>query len=177
MLPCTDEELLRSAKRLGTSFPYDLNVSIEDFSDHNNELIADLIKKADVYTLNTYARIVDRFDDDQKDKFTNVLSYVNRSFREIGGLGSLSAAARIGSNLEAFSFYPNVMGDDELGMTHLEEHEVPEELWDYFDTERYGEDIRNDENGEFTENGYVGICDHQLFRHCLTQNQGMGGIV
>ena len=178
MLPCTDEELLRSAKRLGTSFPYDLKVSIEDFCDHNNELVARLIKNADVYTLNNYAQVADRFDDDERDKFMNVLSYIDRSFRDVGGLGSLSAATRIGSNLEAFSFYPNVMCDDELGMTHLEEHDVPEELWEYFDTERYGEDIRNEENGQFTENGYVGICDHQLLRHCLTQNQsqGMGGI-
>ena len=179
MLPCTDEELQRSAKRLGTSFPYDLKVQIEDFSDHNNELIAKLIKKADVYTLNTYAHIVDRFDDDEMDKFINVLSYVDSSFRETGGLGSLSAANRIGSNIEAFSFYPNVMCDDDLGMTLLEEHDVPEELWEYFDTERYGEDIRYEENGQFTENGYVGICDHQLLRQCLTQNQnqGMGGMV
>ena len=178
MLPCTDAELLRSARRIGTSFPYDLGVQIEDFSDHNNELIAKLIKEADVYTLNTYAHIVDRFDDDEKDKFMNVLSYVDRSFRETGGLGSLSATSGIGSNLEAFSFYPNVMCDDDLGMTHLEEHDVPEELWDYFDTERYGEDIRNEENGQFTKEGYVGICDHQLFRHCVTQNQsqGMGGM-
>ena len=176
MLPCTDEELLRSANRLGTSFPYDLKVSIEDFTDHNNELTAKLIKKSDIYTLNTFARVVDRFDDDEKDKFMTVLSYIDSLFKETGGLGSLSAAAKIGSNLEAFNFYPNVMCDEELGMTLLEEHDVPEDLWDYFDSERYGEDVRLEESGQFTENGYVGICDRQLLRHCLTQNQGMGGM-
>ena len=176
MLPCTDEELLRSANRLGTSFPYDLKVSIEDFNDHNNELAAKLIKKSDIYTLNTFARVVDRFDDDEKDKFMTVLSYIDSLFKETGGLGSLSAAAKIGSNLEAFNFYPNVMCDEELGMTLLEEHDVPEDLWDYFDSERYGEDVRLEESGQFTENGYVGICDRQLLRHCLTQNQGMGGM-
>ncbi len=177
MLPCTDEELLRSAKRLGTSFPYDLNVSVEDFSDHNSELTAKLIKKSDIYTLNTYAQVVDRFDDDEKDKFMNVLSYIDMSFKETGGLGSLTAAAKIGNNLEAFNFYPNVMCDEELGMTLLEEHDVPEELWDYFDSERYGEDVRKEENGQFTDNGYIGVCDHQLLRYCLTQSQGMGGMV
>lgn len=176
MLPCTDEELVRSANRLGTSFPYDLKVSIEDFTDHNNELTAKLIKKSDIYTLNTFARVVDRFDDDEKDKFMTVLSYIDSLFKETGGLGSLSAAAKIGSNLEAFNFYPNVMCDEELGMTLLEEHDVPEDLWDYFDSERYGEDVRLEESGQFTENGYVGICDRQLLRHCLTQNQGMGGM-
>lgn len=103
MLPCTDEELVRSANRLGTSFPYDLKVSIEDFNDQNNELTAKLIKKSDIYTLNTFARVVDRFDDDEMDKFMTVLSYIDSLFKETGGLGSLSAAAKMGSNLEAFN--------------------------------------------------------------------------
>ncbi len=35
MLPCIDAELQRSARRLGSSFPYDLKVQIEDFTNHN----------------------------------------------------------------------------------------------------------------------------------------------
>ena len=176
MLPCTDTELLRSAKRLNTSFPYDLKVSIEDFKDHNSDLISRLFKGADIYTLNRYANLVARFSDEKKEKFTAVLDYVNRSFLDLGGLGSLSAAVKIGNALEAFTYYPNAMDDEELGMTLLEEHDVPEELWQYFDSESYGEDFRKEERGDFSDSGYVGINDHQLLRQCMTQNQGMGGI-
>ena len=176
MLPCTDAELLRSAKRLGTSFPYDLKVSIEDFSDHNNELTARLIRNADIYTLNRYATLVDGFDEDEKEKFKAVLSYVDRVFKDLGGLGSLSAATKIGSALDAFTYYPNAMCDDELGMSLLEEHDVPEELWEYFDSESYGEDFRADERGDFSADGYVGINDSQALRNAMNQNQGMGGI-
>ena len=176
MLPCTDAELLRSAKRLGTSFPYDLKVSIEDFSDHNNELTARLIRNADIYTLNRYATLVDGFDEDEKEKFKAVLSYVDRVFKDLGGLGSLAAATKIGSALDAFTYYPNAMCDEELGMTLLEEHDVPEELWEYFDSESYGEDFRADERGDFSADGYVGINDSQTLRNAMNQNQGLGGI-
>lgn len=176
MLPCTDTELLRSAKRLNTSFPYDLKVSIEDFKDHNSDLISRLFKGADIYTLNRYANLVARFSDEKKEKFTAVLDYVNRSFLDLGGLGSLSAAVKIGNALEAFTYYPNAMDDEELGMTLLEEHDVPEELWQYFDSESYGEDFRKEERGDFSDSGYVGINDHYKLRQCMTQNQGMGGI-
>lgn len=176
MLPCTDAELLRSAKRLGTSFPYDLKVSIEDFSDHNNELTARLIRNADIYTLNRYATLVDGFDEDEKEKFKAVLSYVDRVFKDLGGLGSLAAATKIGSALDAFTYYPNAMCDEELGMTLLDEHDVPEELWEYFDSESYGEDFRADEHGDFSADGYVGINDSQTLRNAMNQNQGMGGI-
>ena len=101
---------------------------------------------------------------------------MNRSFLDLGGLGSLSAAVKLGTALEAFTYYPNAMDDEELGMTLLEEHDVPEKLWQYFDSESYGEDFRKEERGDFSDSGYVGINDYQLLRQCMTQNQGMGGM-
>jgi len=177
MLPCTDEELLRSAKRLDSSFPYDLKVWIEDYSDHNNPLFERLIKEADIYTLNRYAKVVESFDEDENEKFRAVISYVDRSLIDDGGLDSLYSAAKIGESLEAFSFYPNVLCDEELGLTLLEENDVPEELWGYFDAERYGNDFCDEQTGEYTDDGYVGVSDYHKFRNCLSQNQGMGGMV
>lgn len=176
MLPCDDAELQRSAKRLGTSFPYDLKVKIEDFTDHNDQLISRLVNSADIYTLNRYAALVDGFDGEEKEKYEAILNYVNKSFLDLGGLDSLSTAVKLGNAIEAFTYYPNAMDDHELGMTLLEEHDVPEGLWQYFDTESYGEDCRTKEHGDYSGCGYVGINDHQMLRNYMNQNQGMGGM-
>lgn len=177
-LPCTDAELQRSAKRLGTSFPYDLKVKIEDTPLHTNDLVYGLMKKADVYTLNQFARLVDRFDEDKKEKFLAILDYVNRTFRDIGGLGSLDAATKIGGILHAFTFYPNALSDYELGHSVINERVFDEDLEEYLDFDRYGGDIRKKENGIFTDDGYIGLNDGNALRQALTQNndQGMGGI-
>ena len=176
MLPCTDAELQRSAMRLGAGSPHDPGVKVVDFNDHNSDLVARLIKHADIWSLNGYAALVDGFDADEKDKFMAVLSYADRSYKEVGGLGTLSAAVKIGGVLDVFTWYPNVMGDRELGATILEEREIPEDLWDYFDVERCGGDFRADENGDYSSDGYVGIDDSRVLRNAMSQNQGMGGI-
>ena len=61
-------------------------------------------------------------------------------------------------------------------MTLLEEHDGPEELWEYFDSDSYGADFRADEHGDFSDDGYVGINDSLALRKAMNQNQDMGGI-
>ena len=174
MLPCTDAELQRSARRLGTSFPYDLKVQIEDFTNHNDPLISRLVTGADIYTLNRYACITDRFDEDDMEKYLTAIGYVDRYF---GGVRDLRNAVDIGERLGSFSFYPNAMSDEELGRSLLDEQDVPEELHGYFDTGKYGEDYLGEQAGRFTENGYIGIRDYDAVRPLLQQTGGMGGIV
>ena len=174
MLPCTDAELQRSARRLGTSFPYDLKVQIEDFTNHSDPLISRLVTGADIYTLNRYACITDRFDEDDMEKYLTAIGYVDRYF---GGVRDLRNAVDIGERLDSFSFYPNAMSDEELGRSLLDEQDVPEELHGYFDTGKYGEDYLGEQAGRFTENGYIGIRDYDAVRPLLQQTGGMGGIV
>ena len=174
MLPCTDAELQRSARRLGTSFPYDLKVQIEDFTNHNDPLISRLVTGADIYTLNRYACITDRFDEDDMEKYLTAIGYVDRYF---GGVRDLRNAVDIGERLGSFSFYPNAMSYEELGRTLLDEQDVPEELHGYFDTEKYGEDYLGEQVGRFTENGYIGIRDYDAVCPLLQQTGGMGGMV
>ena len=174
MLPCTDAELQRSARRLGTSFPYDLKVQIEDFTNHSDPLISRLVTGADIYTLNRYACITDRFDEDDMEKYLTAIGYVDRYF---GGVRDLRNAVDIGERLDSFSFYPNAMSDEELGRSLLDEQDVPEELHGYFDTGKYGEDYLGEQAGRFTENGYIGIRDYDAVCPLLQQTGGMGGMV
>ncbi len=178
-LPCSDEELLRAAKRLNTSFPYDLKVRIEDAKDCSSELIDKLIEGADVCTLNRYARLIDGFIPDIRDKYMAALSYVDKTFEDTGGLRSLDAAVKIGGALHAFSYYPNAMSDYELGCSAARDR-LPDESFEvYFDFERYGRDLRMKQDGVFSEDGYVGLRDGNALRQQLTQKNSMdmGGMV
>ena len=171
-LPCSSSELMRAAKRLGTSFPYDLKVTIEDTNFKNDELMK-LPDGSDVNTLNSFARLLDRFGDGDIEKYLAVLDYVDKYF---GGVGDLRNAVRIGDNIHAFTFYPNAMGYEELGWTLLEEQDIPEALHKYFNAEVYGEDYLGEQAGRFTECGYVGINDYSRVKNCLYMTDGMGGM-
>lgn len=171
-LPCSDAELMRAARRLGTSFPYDLKVTVEDTSFSNAELDK-LLDNTDIYTMNEFARLMDSFDETETDKYLTVIGYMESQF---GVSGDLKKIVRFGKNLDAFTHYANAMCNEDLGNTLLEEHDVPEDMWDYFDAERYGEDVCKTEHGHFTGNGYVGINNFAEIKPCLEQNDGMGGM-
>ena len=172
-LPCSDEELLRAAHRLNTSFPYDLNITIEDTSLRNDALMNWAALATDIYELNSFARLIDRMDEDDTERYLMVLDYVDRY---CGGVGELRNVVRIGQSLSAFSVYPNAMCDAEIGMTLLGEYDVPEELWEFFDAERFGEQFRNKESGQFTENGYIGINNREEIKNCLRQTEETDGM-
>ena len=173
LLPCSDAELLRSAERLGTSFPYDLGVRIEDTQFHNDEKIMALLKRSDINTLNRFARLCNGFSNEENEAFGCVIDYLYANY---GGPGDLRNLVKIGEHLDAFTVFPNATDDYELGMSVLDGYAVPEEIEEYFDAERLGEDTRLAEGGRFSENGYVGINDMSELRPYLEQNRGMGGI-
>lgn len=61
-------------------------------------------------------------------------------------------------NLDKYDIYPNVHDHDDLGRMYIDEYgamEVPDHLKNYIDYEAYGRDIALDENGHFTDQGYV----------------------
>ena len=174
LLPCFDEELQRAANRLNSSFPYDLKVSIDLIKNNDEAVLSELVNSADICTLNDFAHLMNGFDTKETEKYLASLRYVKQ---HLGSIGNLRNAIRLGYSQEAFSFYPNVMCNEDLGYTLLEEHDVPEELWEYFDVERYGEEMCEQEFGEMSDNGYIGINDYTTVSHCLTQNHEMGGMI
>ena len=61
-------------------------------------------------------------------------------------------------NLDCYEIYPNIEDYDDLGRYYLEELEVskvPAHLQNYIDYEAYGRDVALEENGTFTDQGYV----------------------
>ena len=72
--------------------------------------------------------------------------------------GSLQEIINLTENLDCYEVYPNIHDYDDLGRYYIEELEVmqvPEHLQNYIDYEAYGRDVAMDENGSFTDQGYV----------------------
>ena len=61
-------------------------------------------------------------------------------------------------NLDCYEVYPDIHDYDDLGRYYIEEldvMQVPEHLQNYIDYEAYGRDVALEENGTFTDQGYV----------------------
>ena len=72
--------------------------------------------------------------------------------------GSLLEIINLTENLDCYEVYPDIEGYDDLGRYYIEEldaMQVPEHLKNYIDYETYGRDVAIDENGTFTDRGYV----------------------
>ena len=72
--------------------------------------------------------------------------------------GSVKDLINLAQNLDLYRFYPEIDGDEALGLMYAEElHtiEIPEHIRNYFDYEAYGRDMRLNEGGVFAPGGYV----------------------
>lgn len=109
----------------------------------------------------------------------NELGHALLEVRDKGGLETFEAALVLGNhtrsvkdlinltqNLDLYRFYPEIDGDEALGLMYAEElHtiEIPEHIRNYFDYEAYGRDMRLNEGGVFAPGGYV-AADLGTFR-------------
>lgn len=74
--------------------------------------------------------------------------------------GSVQELINLTENLDCFDYLPGVTGDYDLGYYWIEESGCYDSkslgfLSNYIDYESFGRDIRFQENGTFTDNGYV----------------------
>lgn len=72
--------------------------------------------------------------------------------------GSIKDVINLTDNLDKYEVYPDVKNCEDLGIYYVDEIgavKVPDELRYYIDYESYGRDIALEENGQFTEYGYV----------------------
>ena len=80
--------------------------------------------------------------------------------------GSVKDLINLAQNLDLYRFYPDIDGDEALGLMYAEElHtiEIPEHIRNYFDYEAYGRDMRLNEGGVFAPGGYA-AADPGTFR-------------
>ena len=154
--PTTAEELKEVFKRIGIGQKDDFGQPYEEWFITDYDCYVDgLYDKLGEYEsldeLNYLASKLDEMSDNEYAQF--------QAGMEMGDhCGSLQEIINLTENLDCYEIYPNIEDYDDLGRYYIDELEVmqiPEHLQNYIDYEAYGRDVAMDENGSFTDQGYV----------------------
>ena len=154
--PTTAEEMKEVFKRIGIGQKDDFGQLYEEWFITDYDCYVDgLYDKLGEYEsldeLNYLASKLDEMSDSEYAQF--------QAGMEMGDhCGSLQEIINLTENLDCYEVYPHIEDYDDLGRYYIEELEVmqvPEHLQNYIDYEAYGRDVAMDENGSFTDQGYV----------------------
>lgn len=156
--PATPEEVKKALEKIGIGAKDEFgNVYEEWFITDYNCDVDGLAKNINfgeyenLDELNYLASKIGELNSYQLEKFQAVLEVSDYT-------GSIKDAINLTDNLDKYEVYPDIKNCEDLGIYYVDELEtvkVPDELRYYIDYESYGRDIALDENGQFTENGYV----------------------
>ena len=154
--PTTAEEMKEVFKRIGIGQKDDFGQPYEewfitDYDCYVDGLYDKLGEYENLDELNYLASKLDEMDQGEYAQF--------QAGMEMGDhCGSLQEIINLTENLDCYEIYPNIEDYDDLGRYYIEEldaMQVPEHLQNYIDYEAYGRDVAMDENGSFTDQGYV----------------------
>ena len=154
--PTTAEELKEVFKRIGIGQRDDFGQPYEewfitDYDCYVDGLYSKLGEYENLDELNYLASKLDEMSESEYAQF--------QAGMEMGDhCGSLQEIINLTENLDCYEIYPDIEDYDDLGRYYIEELEVmqiPEHLQNYIDYEAYGRDVAMDENGSFTDQGYV----------------------
>ena len=154
--PTTAEEMKEVFKRIGIGQKDDFGNPYEewfitDYDCYVDGLYSKLGEYENLDELNYLASKLDEMSDSEYAQF--------QAGMEMGDhCGSLQEIINLTENLDCYEVYPHIEDYDDLGRYYIEELEVmqvPEHLQNYIDYEAYGRDVAMDENGSFTDQGYV----------------------
>ena len=165
--PTTAEDMKKVFERIGIGQKDDFGNPYEEWfiSDYDC-YVGNLYDKLGEYeSLDELNYLASKLDDMDRYEYDQFLAAM-----EMGDhCGSLHEIINLTENLDCYGIYPNIEDYDDLGRYYIEEldaMQVPEHLKNYIDYEAYGRDIAMDENGTFTDQGYVwdtGSSFHEFY--------------
>lgn len=165
--PTTAEELKEVFKRVGIGQKDDFGQPYEewfitDYDCYVDGLYDKLGEYENLDELNYLASKLDEMSESEYAQF--------QAGMEMGDhCGSLQEIINLTENLDCYEVYPDIHDYDDLGRYYIEEldvMQVPEHLQNYIDYEAYGRDVALEENGTFTDQGYVwdtGSSFHEFY--------------
>lgn len=149
--PTTKEEVQAALKRIGIDNIRYEEIFIADYDGELPELNACLGEYESIDELNHLACLLSELGKSDLEKFEAVIDCGEHT-------SSVADLINLVENLDCYDFYPGVRDDETLGRIYVEDMDaidIPDHLLDYFDYEAYGRDVRINEDGGFSNGGYV----------------------
>lgn len=154
--PTSPEQLQEVFQRIGIGQKDDFGNVYEEWFITDYDCYVDgvynlLGEYANLDELNYLAAKLDELSDGEYQQFQAAMEISDYT-------GSLQDLINLTDNLDKYELMPGIDDYDDLGRLFIDEYgsmEVPEHLKNYIDYEAYGRDIALEENGTFTDYGYV----------------------
>ena len=149
--PTTAEHLKEVFDRIGIDFKHYEEWHFTEFQSTIPGLTEHLSEYSHPDELNYLGKLLEMQFDDDREKFIAAIEYGDHA-------DSLQDIINLAQNLDCYWLYPSVHSEEEYGrylVDELEEPELPEEAKKYFMYEEYGRDASINDDGMFTEKGYI----------------------
>ena len=149
--PTTAEHLKEVFDRIGIDFKHYEEWHFTEFQSTIPGLTEHLSEYSHPDELNYLGKLLEMQFDDDREKFIAAIEYGDHA-------DSLQDIINLAQNLDCYWIYPSVHNEEEYGrylVDELEEPELPEEVKKYFMYEEYGRDASINDDGMFTEKGYI----------------------
>jgi len=173
-LPMVQEEIDRALLRGGITDPSEIRLSLEDsWLPHE---VLDLLDmdRVDISELNALVQALDEFSDMSIRKYAAAAVMARPHTTE--------QAKHLAENLDLFDFAPSASTPEEYGKYMIQKSgrfEYDENLDAFYDYEKYGMERMNEEDGMFTDRGYIAYKGYYSMEEVMNGSQSncmeMGG--
>ena len=175
-LPMVQEEIDRALLRGGITDPSEIRLSLEDsWLPHE---VLDLLDMdhVDISELNALVQALDEFSDMSIRKYAAAAVMARPHTTE--------QAKHLAENLDLFDFAPSASTPEEYGKYMIQQSgrfEYDENLDAFYDYEKYGTERMNEEDGMFTDRGYIAYKGYYSMEEVMNGSQSsrmeMGGMM
>ena len=175
-LPMVQEEIDRALRRTGITDPADIRLRLENTELPNEVDVLLDMEQESLTNLNALAQAADALSSDDIKKLGAVVTMVRpRTAEQIKNLVE---------NLDLFDFAPGVHTPAEYGKYMIQQSgrfEYDENLDEFYDYEKYGLQRMGEEDGMFTDRGYIAykgdISLAEIMEGSQCSYMEMGGMV
>ena len=174
-LPMVREEIDRALLRGGITDPSEIRLSLEDSWLPHEVLVLLDMDHVDISELNALVQALDEFSDMSIRKYAAAAVMARPHTTE--------QAKHLAENLDLFDFAPSASTPEEYGKYMIQQSgrfEYDENLDAFYDYEKYGTERMNEEDGMFTDRGYIAYKGYISMEEVMNGSQSshmvMGGL-